>query len=161
MITKFATVYPGHVDLSDMGQMATPANERRYSNEHLVTVFEKTESVAKTMDDLGYHAIWLAEHHFQREGYECLPNLLTPTQVEATARRGGWGAAGVPTLEHYMKTGAWFAGPPEELVAHLKNLESRFPGLQYANMSTSIGTPKAVMLEQLAWFAKEVMPKFT
>src|SRR5262249_59558509 len=76
MITKFATVYPGHVDLHGMGQLATPANERRYRNEHLATVFEKTDAVAKTMDELGYYAIWLAEHHFQHEGYECLPNLL-------------------------------------------------------------------------------------
>ena len=28
MITKFSTVYAGHVDLGDMGQQATPANER-------------------------------------------------------------------------------------------------------------------------------------
>jgi alkanesulfonate monooxygenase SsuD/methylene tetrahydromethanopterin reductase-like flavin-dependent oxidoreductase (luciferase family) len=381
MITKFATVYPGHIDLPDMGQLATPANERRYSNEQLAGVFEKTEAVATRMDELGYHAIWLAEHHFQHEGYECLPNVLmaavhlahltrqirigcgfniapmwhplrlaedfatadiltrgrvifgvgrgyhtrevetfgapmldadanrelfeeqveiifkafqqesfshqgkhytlppnvpyrgyelkeitlvprpihrlecwqpivsarpraldfmvrhgikgvigggaatmaegpihdyreaaaragrqlalgedlclgiflhiaetrekaireitpfyeehvkmfaplgfvpgiTPGQIAASARRGGWGAAGVPTVEHYMKTGAWFAGPPEELVAYLKDLESRFPGLEYVNMSLSMGTPRAVMLEQLAWFAKEVMPSF-
>jgi alkanesulfonate monooxygenase SsuD/methylene tetrahydromethanopterin reductase-like flavin-dependent oxidoreductase (luciferase family) len=382
MITKFATVYPGHVDLPDMGQLATPANERRFSNEHLATVFAKTESVARVMDEGGYHAIWLAEHHFQHEGYECLPNILmvavhlahltrrikigcgfniapmwhplrlaedfatadiltggrtifgvgrgyhsrevetfgapildqeanrelfeeqveiirkafdqetfahhgkhyalppavpyrgyelreitlvprpvhrpveiwqpivsakpraldfmvrhgikgvigggaatmaegpihayreaaaragcdlapgenlclgiffhlaesrekavreitpyyeehvkmfaplgfvpgiTPAQVEAAARRGGWGAAGVPTVEHYMKTGAWFAGPPEELVAYLKELEARFPGLEHVNMSISMGTPEAVMLEQLGWLAREVMPEF-
>jgi len=29
------------------------------------------------------------------------------------------------------------------------------------NMRTSLGTPKAVMIEQLRWFAKEVMPKFS
>jgi hypothetical protein len=29
MITKFATVYPGHIDLPDMGQLATPARGRR------------------------------------------------------------------------------------------------------------------------------------
>ncbi len=383
MISKFATVYAGHVDLPDMGQMATPANERRYGNEHLATVFEKTESVARLMDECGYHAIWLAEHHFQHEGYECLPNILmtavhlahmtprikigcgfniapmwhplrlaedfatadiltrgrtifgvgrgyhsrevetfgapildqeanrelfeeqveiimkaftqesfshhgthytlppavpyrgyelkeitlvprpihqpvecwqpivsakpraldfmvrhrikgvigggaatmaegpvhgyreaaaragldlkpgedlclgifihlaetrekaireitpyyeehvkmfaplgfvpgiTPSQVEAAARRGGWGAAGVPNVEHYTKTGAWFAGTPEELVAYLKDLESRFPGLEHVNVSISMGTPKAIMLEQLRWFAKEVMPKFS
>jgi len=381
MITKFATVYPGHIDLPDMGQLATPANERRFSNEQLAGVFEKTEAVATRMDELGYHAIWLAEHHFQHEGYECLPNVLmaavhlahltrqirigcgfniapmwhplrlaedfatadiltrgrvifgvgrgyhtrevetfgapmldadanrelfeeqveiifkafrqesfshqgkhytlppnvpyrgyelkeitlvprpihrlecwqpivsarpraldfmvrhgikgvigggaatmaegpihdyreaaaragrqlalgedlclgiffhiaetrekaireitpfyeehvkmfaplgfvpgiTPGQIAAAARRGGWGAAGVPTVEHYTKTGAWFAGPPEELVAYLKDLESRFPGLEYVNMSLSMGTPGPVMLEQLAWFAKEVMPSF-
>ena len=28
------------------------------------------------MDGLGYDTLWLAEHHFQREGYECFPNLL-------------------------------------------------------------------------------------
>lgn len=382
MITHFSSLYAGHVDLGDMGQMATPANERRYSNERLATVFEKTDALARTMDELGYYALWLAEHHFQREGYECLPNLLmsavhlahvtrrlrigcgfnitpmwhplrlaedyatadiltggrvifgvgrgyhtrevetfgapmldpdanrelfeeqveiifkafnqesfahhgkhytlppavpyrgyelreltlvprplhgpvecwqpivsasargldfmvrhgikgvigggaatmaegpihgyreaaaragkslalgeglcigiffhladsreravreltpfyeehvkmfaplgfvpgiTPAQVEAAARRGGWDAAGVPTVEHYMKTGAWFAGPPEELVAYLKDLESRFPGLAYVNVGSSMGTPQAVMLEQLRWFAKEVMPKF-
>src|SRR5439155_750438 len=76
MITKFATVYAGHVDLPDRGQDATPANERRFSNEHLVSVFEKTDAVAKCMDEAGYYAIWLAEHHFQHEGYEVLPNLL-------------------------------------------------------------------------------------
>ncbi len=383
MITKFATVYPGHVDLPDMGQLATPANERRFSNEHLATVFEKTDDVARLMDECGYDAIWLAEHHFQHEGYECLPNVLmlavhlahvtrrlrigcgfniapmwhplrlaedfatadiltrgrtifgvgrgyhsrevetfgapildgeanrelfeeqveiilkafdqesfshqgkhytlppavpyrgyelreitlvprpihrpvecwqpivsakpraldfmvrhrikgvigggaatmaegpvheyreaaaragrelalgqdlclgiffhlaetrekaireitpyyeehvkmfgplgfvpgiTPAQIEASSRRGGWSAAGVPTVEHYTKTGAWFAGPPEDLVAYLRDLESRFPGLEHVNVSISMGTPKAVMLEQLQWFAKEVMPKFS
>ena len=45
MITKFTTVYPGHVDLPDRGQNATPANERRFSNEHLASVFAKTEAV--------------------------------------------------------------------------------------------------------------------
>jgi hypothetical protein len=47
-----------------------------------------------------------------------------------------------------------------ELAAYLKDLEARFPGLQHVNMSTSMGTPQAVMLEQLRWFAREVMPKF-
>lgn len=382
MITKFSTVYAGHVDLPDMGQHATPANERRYGNEHLASVFEKTEAVARCMDDHGYHTLWLAEHHFQHEGYECLPNILmmavhlahltsrlrigcgfniapmwhplrlaedyatadiltggrtvfgvgrgyhtrevetfgapmldaeanrdlfeeqvdivmkafesesfahrgkhytlppavpyrgyemkeltlvprpvhrpvetwqpvvsagargldfmmkhrikgligggaatmaeksifafkeaseraglnytlgeglslgifyhlaesreravreitpwyeehvkmfgplgfvpgiTPAQLEASTRRGGWAAAGVPTVEDYMKVGAWFAGPPEELVAYLHSLEARFPGLEYVHLSNSMGTPKAVIVEQLAWLAKEVMPRF-
>jgi len=76
MITKFVTVYPGHVDFPDHGQDATPANERRFSNEQLAQVFEKTEAVAKAMDRLGYDTLWLAEHHFQHEGYEVIPNLL-------------------------------------------------------------------------------------
>jgi alkanesulfonate monooxygenase SsuD/methylene tetrahydromethanopterin reductase-like flavin-dependent oxidoreductase (luciferase family) len=383
MIRKFSTVYAGHVDLGDMGQMATPANERRYSNEHLASVFEKTEAIARCMDEHGYHTLWLAEHHFQHEGYECIPNILmaavhlshltsrlrigcgfnitpmwhplrlaedfatadimtggrvvfgvgrgyhtrevetfgspmldaeanrllfeeqvdivmkafhsetfshqgkhytlppavpyrgyelreltlvprplrqpvecwqpvvsasargldfmmkhrikgligggaatmaersinayqeaseraglsyklgeglslgiffhlaetreravreitpwyeehvkmfgplgfvpglTPAQNNAAMGRGGWAAAGVPTVEHYAKVGAWFAGPPEELVAYLKSVELRFPGLEYVHVSNSMGTPQSVMLEQLAWFAKEVKPAFT
>lgn len=85
---------------------------------------------------------------------------ITASQLEASTRRGGWAAAGVPTLEDYMKVGAWFAGPPEELVAYLHSLEARFPGLEYVHLSNSMGTPKAVILEQLAWLAKEVMPSF-
>jgi alkanesulfonate monooxygenase SsuD/methylene tetrahydromethanopterin reductase-like flavin-dependent oxidoreductase (luciferase family) len=382
MISKFSTVYAGHVDLGDMGQMATPANERRYANEHLASVFEKTDAIARCMDEHGYHILWLAEHHFQHEGYECIPNVLmeavhlahitsrlrigcgfnitpmwhplrlaedfatadiltggrtvfgvgrgyhtrevetfgspmldaeanrllfeeqvdiimtafhsekfshqgkhytlppavpyrgyelreltlvprplrqpvecwqpvvsasargldfmmkhrikgligggaatmaersisayqeaaeragvdyklgeglslgiffhlaetreravreitpwyeehvkmfgplgfvpglTPEQNAAAMGRGGWGAAGVPTVEHYAKVGAWFAGPPEEFVAYLQSLEQRFPGLEYVHVSNSMGTPKSVMLEQLAWFAKEVKPHF-
>jgi alkanesulfonate monooxygenase SsuD/methylene tetrahydromethanopterin reductase-like flavin-dependent oxidoreductase (luciferase family) len=383
MITKFSNVYAGHVDLGDMGQDATPANERRYSNAHLASVFEKTEAIARVMDDHGYHTLWLAEHHFQHEGYEVIPNILmaavhlahltsrlrvgcgfnitpmwhplrlaedfatadiltrgrtvfgvgrgyhtrevetfgapmldgeanrelfeeqveiimkafaaqsfshqgkhytlpprvpyrgyelkeltlvprpvhlpvetwqpvvsasargldfmhkhgikgligggaatmaeksiyafqesaqragkswklgeglslgifyyladsreravreitpyyeehvkmfgplgfvpgiTPAQLAASTRRGGWGAAGVPTVEDYMKVGAWFAGPPEELVAYLRELESRFPGLEYVHLSNSMGTPKSVMVDQLARLGKEVMPHFT
>jgi alkanesulfonate monooxygenase SsuD/methylene tetrahydromethanopterin reductase-like flavin-dependent oxidoreductase (luciferase family) len=382
MITKFSNVYAGHIDLPDMGQDATPANERRYANERLATVFDKTEAIARVMDDHGFHILWLAEHHFQHEGYECIPNILmlavhlahltsrlkigcgfnitpmwhplrlaedfatadiltngrtvfgvgrgyhtrevetfgapmldqeanrelfeeqieivmkafneerfahrgkhytlppevpyrgytltdltlvprplrrpvetwqpvvsasargldfmmkhrikgligggaatmaeksiyafqeaseraglnyalgeglslgifyyladsraravreitpyyeehvkmfgplgfvpgiTPAQLDASTKRGGWGAAGVPTVEHYMKVGAWFAGPPEELVAYLRALEAKFPGLEYVHLSNSMGTPKAVMAEQLAWLGKEVIPLF-
>lgn len=381
-ITRFSTVYAGHIDLGDMGQLATPANERRYANEQLASVFEKTEVIARCMDEHGFHTLWLAEHHFQREGYECIPNILmvavhlahltsririgcgfnitpmwhplrlaedfatadiltggrtvfgvgrgyhtrevetfgapmldadanralfeeqvdiimkafhsesfahrgghytlppavpyrgyevkeltlvprplrqpvecwqpivsagargldfmmkhrikgligggaatmaersihayreaaeragldyvlgeglslgifyhlaesreravrevtpwyeehvkmfgplgfvpgiTPSQLEASTKRGGWAAAGVPTVEDYMKVGAWFAGPPEALVAHLRSLEERFPGLQHVHLSNSMGTPRDVMLEQLAWLGKEVVPRF-
>src|SRR6266851_3610413 len=44
--------------------------------DQLATVFDKTEAIAKVMDELGYDTLWLAEHHFQHEGYECLPNIL-------------------------------------------------------------------------------------
>jgi alkanesulfonate monooxygenase SsuD/methylene tetrahydromethanopterin reductase-like flavin-dependent oxidoreductase (luciferase family) len=383
MITKFTTVYAGHVDLPDRGQDCTPANDRRYSNEHLASVFEKTEAIAKKMDALGYETLWLAEHHFQHEGYECIPNILmlavhlahvtkrlkigcafnivpmwhplrlaedfatadiltggrtafgvgrgyhtreveslggpmldqnanrelfeegveiifkafnnesfshqgkhytlpprvpyrgyelreltlvprpihrpvecwqpivsasprgldfmvkhgikgavgggaatmeggpiiayqaaaaragkelalgenlqigvafylarsreqaireikpiyeehvkmfaplgfvpglTPGQIEAVARRGGWDPGGVPTVEHYMKLGSWFAGTPAQLVELLKGFEERYPGMQHISLSNPVGTPKAVMLEQFQWVAEEVMPAFS
>jgi alkanesulfonate monooxygenase SsuD/methylene tetrahydromethanopterin reductase-like flavin-dependent oxidoreductase (luciferase family) len=76
MIKKFSTLFAGHVDFEDAGQHATPVNERRYSNDHLVTVFDKTQAMAHLMDEVGFDILWYAEHHFQREGYECIPNLL-------------------------------------------------------------------------------------
>ncbi|MCY4229779.1 MAG: LLM class flavin-dependent oxidoreductase [Alphaproteobacteria bacterium] len=75
MIKRFGSLFAGHIDLGDMGQDATLANNRRYSNDELATVFAKTEAMAVCMDRLGYDAFWLAEHHFQHEGYECIPNL--------------------------------------------------------------------------------------
>ncbi|MQF94663.1 MAG: LLM class flavin-dependent oxidoreductase, partial [SAR202 cluster bacterium] len=36
----------------------------------------KSEAIVKKMDELGFDTFWSAEHHFQREGYECIPNLL-------------------------------------------------------------------------------------
>jgi alkanesulfonate monooxygenase SsuD/methylene tetrahydromethanopterin reductase-like flavin-dependent oxidoreductase (luciferase family) len=382
MISKFVTVYPGHIDLGDMGQDATPANERRYSNEQLAGVFEKTEAVAKALDAQGWDTLWLAEHHFQFEGYECLPNILmsavhlahltksikigcgfnvapmwhplrlaedfatadiltkgrtifgvgrgyhtrevetfgapmqdqdanrelfeeqveimfkafnnerfshhgkhytlppkvpyrgyecedltlvprpinmpvdcwqpvvsanprgldfmirhgikgavgggaatlqegpiqayqdaarraghdwklgenltvgiffhladskeqaikeltpyyeehvkmfgplgfvpgiTPEQIEASSKRGNWAAANVPTIEHFMGLGAWFAGTPEQLVERLKEMEARYPGMEHINLSTAMGTPKSVMLEQFQRVSEEVMPHF-
>ncbi|MCH9674502.1 MAG: LLM class flavin-dependent oxidoreductase, partial [Gammaproteobacteria bacterium] len=75
MIKRFGSLFAGHIDLGDMGQDATPPNERRYSNAELVTVFDKAEALAVAMDELGYDSFWMAEHHFQHEGYECIPNL--------------------------------------------------------------------------------------
>jgi alkanesulfonate monooxygenase SsuD/methylene tetrahydromethanopterin reductase-like flavin-dependent oxidoreductase (luciferase family) len=76
MITKFDSLYAGHVDLDDIGYAGTPINDRLYSNEHLATALEKAQSMAVLMDGLGYNAFWMAEHHFQREGTECIPNVL-------------------------------------------------------------------------------------
>ncbi len=76
MINRFGSLFAGHIDLDDMGFDATPANDRFYSNERLATVFDKTDAIAKTMDEKGYSTFWMAEHHFQREGYECIGNLL-------------------------------------------------------------------------------------
>jgi alkanesulfonate monooxygenase SsuD/methylene tetrahydromethanopterin reductase-like flavin-dependent oxidoreductase (luciferase family) len=382
MITKFTTVYAGHVDLPDRGQNATPANDRSFSNEHLASVFDKTDAIARKMDALGYDTLWLAEHHFQHEGYECIPNILilavhlahvtkslkigcafniapmwhplrlaedfatadiltggrtifgvgrgyhtrevetfgapmldqnanrelfeeqveiilksfneesfshrgkhytlpprvpyrgyelekltlvprplhrpveiwqpivsanprgldfmvrhgikgavgggaatmqagpitgyrdaaaraglqlklgenlqlglhfhlartreqaireitpiyeehvkmfaplgfvpglTSEQIAAVAHRGGWNAAGVPTVEHYMALGAWFAGTPAELIELLKGFEERYPGMEHISLSSPIGTPQATMLEQFQWVAEEVMPAF-
>src|ERR687887_286472 len=382
MITRFGSLFAGHVDLDDLGFDATPANDRWLSDERLATVFDKTQAIAELMDRAGYDTFWLAEHHFQREGYECIPNILmlgvhlahlterikigcafniapmwhplrlaedfatadiltggrtifgvgrgyhtrevetfgapmldqnanreifeeqveilfkafneqsfshkgkyytlppevpyrgyqlkeltlvprpihrpvecwqpivsanprgmdfmvkhgikgavgggaatmqagpisayrdaaaragkdlklgenlqlglhlhlartreqaireitpiyeehvkmfaplgfvpglTKEQIAAVARREGWESAGVPTVEHYMALGSWFAGTPAELVELLKGFEERYPGMEHISLSNPIGTPKALMLEQIQWVAEEVMPHF-
>ena len=76
MITKFDSLYAGHVDLDNVGYGGTPINDRRYDNAHLSTALDKAQSMAVLMDGLGYNAFWMAEHHFQREGTECIPNVL-------------------------------------------------------------------------------------
>ena len=45
-------------------------------------------------------------------------------------------------------------------MAYLKSLEATYPGLEHVHLSNSMGTPQNVMLEQLAWLGKEVMPSF-
>ena len=46
MITKFDSLYAGHVDMDDIGYGGTAVNSRTYPNEHLVTVLEKTRARA-------------------------------------------------------------------------------------------------------------------
>ena len=76
MITKFGSLFAGHVDFDDTGFDATPVNDRRLSDATLAGVFDKSEAIILKMEELGYDTFWSAEHHFQHEGYECIPNLL-------------------------------------------------------------------------------------
>jgi alkanesulfonate monooxygenase SsuD/methylene tetrahydromethanopterin reductase-like flavin-dependent oxidoreductase (luciferase family) len=76
VITKFDSLYAGHIDMDNVGYAGTAVNDRRFPNEHLVTVFDKAQAIAQLMDRLGYDTFWTAEHHFQYEGYECIPNVL-------------------------------------------------------------------------------------
>ena len=50
MITKFGTLFAGHVDLDDIGFDATPVNDRWLSDEKLATVFDKSQAIAQLMD---------------------------------------------------------------------------------------------------------------
>ncbi len=76
MITKFDSLYAGHVDMTDIGYGGTAVNDRSFDNEHLMTAYSKAEAIAKTLDENGFDTMWMAEHHFQPEGYECIPNLI-------------------------------------------------------------------------------------
>ena len=78
MIRFFDSLFTGHVDMDreTVGYAGTPVNERSYSDEDLAAALEKAEDIARLLDRLGFDTFWGAEHHFQPEGYECVPNLL-------------------------------------------------------------------------------------
>ncbi|MGH7210683.1 MAG: LLM class flavin-dependent oxidoreductase [Acetobacteraceae bacterium] len=76
MIRQFDSTYAGHIDLENVGYAGTPVNDRRYPNDQLATALHKAETPAQALDRLGYGTFWMAEHHFQPEGTECIPNVL-------------------------------------------------------------------------------------
>jgi hypothetical protein len=47
----------------------------------------------------------------------------------ATIAPRGAAAAGVPTAEHYMDLGSWFAGAPGRLVDLLEGFGKHYPGI--------------------------------
>ena len=76
MITKFDSSYYGTADMENLGYKGTPINDRCYSKEELAKAMHKVVAYAKCMDERGYNTFWMAEHHFQPEGTELIPNLL-------------------------------------------------------------------------------------
>ena len=66
----------------------------------------------------------------------------------------------MPTVQHYLDLGSWFAGTSDDLIAYLKGLEDKFPGLEYINLSMPMCTPQNMMIEQFIKVAEEVMPHF-
>ena len=94
MIKNFSVLYVGNIDLENVGADGTPADQRRYSNDRLMESLDTAGQVAGLMDDLGFHTLWMAEHHFQREGYECIPNIiLLGTHLAAHTRTLKFGCA--------------------------------------------------------------------
>jgi len=64
------------------------------------------------------------------------------------------------TLEDGVRNRSWLCGPGRDIVAYLKDVERRYPGLDHVMVAWAIGTPRDVMVEQLTRFAREVMPAF-
>ena len=76
MFTSFSASYAGHIVDDHLGFDGTPANDRNYPNETLAQAFDWALDFSLHLESLGYDEFWMAEHHFQTEGYECIPNLL-------------------------------------------------------------------------------------
>ncbi len=94
MIKNFSVLYVGNIDLDNVGAEGTPANQRRYSNNQLMQSLSTATEVASFMDNRGFYALWMAEHHFQHEGYETIPNIiLLSTHMAAHTKRLKFGCA--------------------------------------------------------------------
>ena len=94
MIKDFSVLYVGQIELENVGSDGTPADERIYENDRLVETFDSATQLAKLMDESGFHTLWFAEHHFQREGYECIPNIiLLGTHLASKTERLKFGCA--------------------------------------------------------------------
>ena len=76
MITKFDSSYYGTADMENLGYLGTPINDRCYPQAQFAKALHKVAAYAKCMDERGYNTFWMAEHHFQPEGTELIPNLL-------------------------------------------------------------------------------------
>jgi len=76
------------VDMPDAGHGGTPPQNRRYGQQDFLRVYADLEAYSIKADELGYESIWLAEHHFQHEGYEVVPNaiLMSAFLAERTRR---------------------------------------------------------------------------
>ena len=75
MIKYFDSFFGGHVEMDNLGFHGLPVDDRIESDEHLATVFAETLSFSQIMEEAGYDTLWLAEHHFQREGFGSIPNI--------------------------------------------------------------------------------------
>jgi alkanesulfonate monooxygenase SsuD/methylene tetrahydromethanopterin reductase-like flavin-dependent oxidoreductase (luciferase family) len=72
----------------NLGFQGTPANDRWYPNEKLAQAFDWALDISRHLEGLGFDEFWMAEHHFQPEGYECIPNLLMLSLYLATHTEG-------------------------------------------------------------------------
>ncbi len=100
------------------------------------------------------------EENMKMFGELRLNRAMTEEQIEIMRDPLRAPTAKLPRIQDAVASGGFLTGSPNEIIDHLKALEKAYPGLDRISVSSSVGVPKAVMLEQLERFAKEVMPAF-
>jgi alkanesulfonate monooxygenase SsuD/methylene tetrahydromethanopterin reductase-like flavin-dependent oxidoreductase (luciferase family) len=73
----------GNVDMPDAGVGGPDPQDRRYGQADYVKQYDDLFAYAKAAEEVGFDSMWLAEHHFQHEGYEVTPNILLTSAVLA------------------------------------------------------------------------------
>jgi len=73
-----------------------------------------------------------------------------------------WGTPGAPSRTPSLKDGvaqkAWFCGRPAEVIDGIKSVAAKYPGLEHFMIHWAEGLSPKEFMEQLRWFAKDVMP---
>ncbi len=115
-----------------------------------------------SLDDTPARAIERARPYFEEHAKFMAPlGMLRYSEehVSAVAARQVQSPTGA-TLENGVRNRSWLCAPPADVVAYLKSLEAKYPGLEHVMIAWALGTPRGLMIEQLTRFAKEVMPAF-
>ena len=68
-------------------------------------------------------------------------------------------AAGID-FEDVLQKKAWICGTADQIIAYLKDIEARYPGLKHLMLGFPFGETAAQFQGQLTRFAREVMPAF-
>ncbi|MEV0697498.1 LLM class flavin-dependent oxidoreductase [Saccharopolyspora sp. NPDC050389] len=74
---RYGVFFFGSVEMPDvLAGNPLPAGQRRATRQQVWDATEHLIDMGVRAEDLGYDSYWLAEHHFQHEGYEIVPNSL-------------------------------------------------------------------------------------
>jgi len=67
----------------------------------------------------------------------------------------------MPSIEESVAAGQYLVGPADRITEQLMEVQQKYPGLQEINIGvTNMGMPTSASMDQLEWFAKDVMPHF-
>jgi alkanesulfonate monooxygenase SsuD/methylene tetrahydromethanopterin reductase-like flavin-dependent oxidoreductase (luciferase family) len=69
------TFYIGHAELDKQGRHGVMVRDRSIPNSQILEALATTAELARAAEDAGFDTFWMAEHHFQREGFEIIPNI--------------------------------------------------------------------------------------
>ncbi|MGH6684866.1 MAG: LLM class flavin-dependent oxidoreductase, partial [Pseudolabrys sp.] len=116
--------------------------------------------IAKSKEDGIKEAAKYYEENMKMFGELRLVRAITDEQIAAMRDTKLTQGMKLPRIEDAVKAGGFLTGTPDEIIEQLKALEKRYPGLSRVTVAQPLGLPLSLCLEQLEWFAKDVMPAF-
>jgi alkanesulfonate monooxygenase SsuD/methylene tetrahydromethanopterin reductase-like flavin-dependent oxidoreductase (luciferase family) len=116
--------------------------------------------IAKSKEDGMKEAAKYYEENMKMFGELRLVKALTDEQIEAMRDPRLVPNVKLPRIEDAVRAGGFLTGTPDDIIEQLKAVEERYPGLARVTVAQPLGLPLSLCLEQLEWFAKDVMPAF-